>query len=127
MHLNVGVTKKVADNHFGSRGASVNLEVELESALVQEPKRLQDRIRQLFGLAQHSVEEELARAQGQPARTENGRTTPAASPPTSATPPANGNGAEGGNGRGSHMASEKQITYARQLAGQVKGLGLVQR
>jgi hypothetical protein len=31
--LNVGLSKKVTDNNYGSRGASVNLELELESAV----------------------------------------------------------------------------------------------
>jgi hypothetical protein len=80
LKLNAGVSKKISDNNFGSRGASVNLEIELESAVVQDPDGLQDRIRQLFRLAQQSVNEELQRpdtdvpaAQGQPSPNGNGR------------------------------------------------------
>jgi hypothetical protein len=47
LRTNVGVHRKVADNNYGSRGASVNLEMELDSSLIQEPERLQDRIHQL--------------------------------------------------------------------------------
>jgi hypothetical protein len=61
LRANIGISRKVADNNFGSRGASVNLEVELDSSLIQEPERLQERIRQVFRLAQASVDEELAR------------------------------------------------------------------
>ena len=60
LKTNVGVSRKVADNNFGSRGASVSLEVELDSSLIQEPERFHDRIRQLFRMAQQSVDEELA-------------------------------------------------------------------
>ena len=60
--LNVGFTKKVGEAHYGSRGASVNLELELDSALVGDPDRLKERMRQLFGLAKASVDEELAQA-----------------------------------------------------------------
>ena len=63
LRANVGVSRKVADNNYGSRGASVNLEVELESALVNEPERFFDRIRQVFRLAQQSIDEELTRQQ----------------------------------------------------------------
>lgn len=59
LKLNVGAAKKVGEANYGSRGASVNLEMELESDLVAQPARLRERIRQLFGLAKESVEEEL--------------------------------------------------------------------
>jgi hypothetical protein len=59
MKLNVGASRKVTDNNYGSRGASVNLELELDASLVAEPAKLQDRIRQLFDLVRAAVAEEL--------------------------------------------------------------------
>jgi hypothetical protein len=59
LKLNVGASKKVGESNFGSRGASVNIEMELESALVNDPPKLQERIRQLFGLVRSSLAEEL--------------------------------------------------------------------
>lgn len=59
LKLNVGLSRKVGEANYGSRGASVNLELELDSGLVTEPERLQERIRQLFRLAKASVDEEL--------------------------------------------------------------------
>jgi hypothetical protein len=59
LKLNVGLSRKVGEANYGSKGASVNLELELDSSLVAEPDRLQDRIRQLFRLAKASVDEEL--------------------------------------------------------------------
>lgn len=59
MKLNVGFTQKVGDPNFGSRGASVNLELELDSGLIGDADRLKDRIRQLFVLAKASVAEQL--------------------------------------------------------------------
>lgn len=59
MKLNVGLSRKVGEPNYGSRGASVNLELELDSTLVEEPERLRDRIRQLYQLAKASVDEEL--------------------------------------------------------------------
>jgi hypothetical protein len=57
--LNCGLTRKVGDSNFGSRGASVNLAVELESSLVTEPAKLQEKIRQLFAVVRTSLNEEL--------------------------------------------------------------------
>ena len=94
LKTNIGVSRKVADNNYGSRGCSVNLEVELDSSLIQEPERLQERIRQIFRLAQQSVDEELSRqnaANGSPSRATNGATNnQAAQPPFHASPPPRG-------------------------------------
>jgi hypothetical protein len=60
LKLNVGFNRKTGEANYGSRGASVNLELELDSSLIGDADRLKDRIRQLFLLAKASVEEELA-------------------------------------------------------------------
>lgn len=67
LKLNVGFTKKIGEANYGSRGAAVNLELELDSSLVGDADRLKDRIRQLFGLAKASVDEELAASSTPPA------------------------------------------------------------
>lgn len=59
LKLNVGLSRKVGEANYGSRGASVNVETELDSGVVQEPDKLKERIRQLFGLARSSLDEEL--------------------------------------------------------------------
>jgi len=59
LKLNVGASRKVTDNNYGSRGASVNLELELDASLVAEPQKLQERIRDLFDLVRTSLAEEL--------------------------------------------------------------------
>ena len=75
LKLNVGLSRKIGEANYGSRGASVNLELELDSAIVGEPERLQDRIRQMFQLAKQSIDEELHIAVD----------SPSASPPKSNT------------------------------------------
>jgi len=60
LKLNVGLNKKVGEANYGSRGASVNLELEFDSSLVGDTERLRDRIKQLFLMAKTSVDEELA-------------------------------------------------------------------
>ena len=57
--LNAGVSRKVGEPNFGSRGASVNVELELESSVVNDTEALYEKIRRLFALAKHSVDEEL--------------------------------------------------------------------
>lgn len=59
LKLNVGLSRKVGEANYGSRGATVNLELEVDSTLVAEPDRLQEHIRDLFGLAKSSIDEEL--------------------------------------------------------------------
>ena len=57
--LNAGVSRKVGEPNYGSRGASVNVELELESAVVNDTEALHEKIRKLFALAKRSVDEEL--------------------------------------------------------------------
>lgn len=81
MKLNVGLSRKVGEANYGSRGASVNLEQEVDATLINEPQRLQERIREMFRLAQEAVDEEL---------TAGSATTSANHPATNGDTPANG-------------------------------------
>ena len=67
MKLNVGLSRKIGEPNYGSRGATVNLELEVDSTLAAEPDRLHERIRELFGFAKMSIDEELQSAPTQPA------------------------------------------------------------
>lgn len=110
LKLNVGFTKKVGEAHYGSRGASVNLELELDSSLVGDADRLKDRIRHLFGLAKASVDEELAAA-AEPAANGNGS---AATPSTN-----NGHAAAKPSGRrrdGTRAATASQVRALHAIA-----------
>jgi len=70
LKLNVGFNRKIGEANYGSRGAAVALELELESGLVDQPAKLKDRIRQLFTMAKAAVDEELA---GQVTASANGQ------------------------------------------------------
>ena len=141
LKTNVGVSRKVSDNQYGSRGASVNLEVELDSALIQEPQRFLDRIRQVFRLAQQAIDEELNRQQGN--GTANHATNAAGNGQgTQTSHNGNGNGHAATNGNGhqtngngqatngngnrqtGNIASEKQLNFAKQLAKGIPNLGV---
>ena len=108
LKTNVGVNRKVADQNYGSRGASVNLEFELDPGLIQEPERLQERIRQVFRLAQQAVDEELSR------QTSSGTAT---RPPTpTATTNGNGNGHAAPRRSGGRRATASQARALRAIA-----------
>ena len=59
--LNIGLSRKVGEARFGSRGASINLEVELDNGVLNDPGLLRDRVQDLYVLARQSVDEELQR------------------------------------------------------------------
>jgi hypothetical protein len=82
LKVNVGLSRKIGESNYGSRGASVNVELELDSSLIGEPAKFQERIRQVYGLVRTSLNDEL-----------NGATNGQHSAPA-----ANGNGSANGNG-----------------------------
>ena len=59
LKLNVNYSRKDSVD-FCSRGASVSLEVEVESELVREPDKLHAKMAYLFNLAKASVDTQLA-------------------------------------------------------------------
>lgn len=131
LKLNVGLSRKVGEPNFGSRGASVNLELELDSAIVGDPERLQERIRQMFGLAQQSINEELHGVSGAapaspPAASGNGNgagdSNRRHTPPRSTS---NGNGHSRGQQRGSTIppATASQVRALHAIADR-QGLNL---
>lgn len=90
LKLNVGFQRKVGEAAYGSRGASVHLELELDSGLAQEPTQLQQRVRQLFHLAEAAVDRQLHEAApasplSPPTPSSNSAANPL--PVASATPP----------------------------------------
>jgi hypothetical protein len=91
LRLNVGASRKITDDHFGSRGASINLEIELDSSLVADSAKLHERIRHLFNLVRQSLAEELSGANGQPSPARNtSRQSGAASRSVNGNKPTNG-------------------------------------
>ena len=74
LKLNVGYSRKVGEADFGSRGASVNVEVELDAAVIREPDRLRGQIQHLFEVAETSVNEELNSPQATVSRSPNNGT-----------------------------------------------------
>jgi hypothetical protein len=84
LKLDVRLSRKVGEANYGSRGASVHVELELDSGLVGEPARLQERIRQLFGVVRGAVLEEL-NGKGQAPNASMDNRPPTPSPATNGT------------------------------------------
>lgn len=130
LRLNVGLNRKAGEPNYGSRGASVNFEVELEADAIREPQQLHNKIRYLFQIAKEAVEEELNHHDRQSANGHgaNGHDGNGASASAEDARPAqsgsNGQRTGGSNGGNGHRVSQKQVDYIRQLAGQIKGLGV---
>ena len=59
LKLSIATSRKVGEPNYGSRGATVGLEMEVDSSLVDQPKQLHERIARLFRLAKASVDREL--------------------------------------------------------------------
>jgi hypothetical protein len=68
LKLNVGVSKKVGLPDYGSAGATCNIEMELDTHLLESDlDGFHQRVRSTYVAARQAVCDELARLQGQPA------------------------------------------------------------
>jgi hypothetical protein len=89
LKLNAGLSRKVADGNYGSRGASVNIELELDSGLVDDPPKLREKVHKLFNVIRTSVDEELnGHGHGKPAEQPSATGNNGASPPAKQPRPA---------------------------------------
>ncbi len=59
--LNIGLSRKIGEANYGSRGASIHLEVELDNGVLNDPATMRGRVRELYALARQSVDDELKR------------------------------------------------------------------
>jgi hypothetical protein len=112
--LNVGLSKKIGLPDYGSLGATCSVAVELPGSLIfDDLETFHKRVRDAYVACAQAVNDELARHQGAdpPARQNGNGSSPKAADPE----PQNGNG---------RTATTKQLDYARQLAGQIRGLGI---
>lgn len=134
LHVTVSFSKKVGLPDFGSLGASCEVAFEAAGDLLsRDPGEFHRQVQFAYAACALAVTEELSRQRTVPAgnaaspRTANGHavqapaTAPVVTPSngrhgathdSDAAPPATG-----------PRASEKQLSYARRLAGQVTGLG----
>jgi len=121
LKLSVSLSKKVGLPDYGSLGASCAMEFEVDVGLLQrDSEELRRRVQDAYTACEQAVQDELAKHA--PAGAANGH----------GLDHVNGNGTTRRNGSGvpaaangnGHVASEKQLAYARQLAGLIRGLGV---
>ena len=124
LKLNVGVNKKIGLPDFGSLGTSCHVEVEVDSGLIfDDLDAFHQKVRQAYVACTQAVNDELARQQGSTTQPPS-QTQATASNGNATTIASNGNGNGHHNGTNGGGASQKQINYANQLAGQIQGLGV---
>jgi len=127
--ISAGLSRKLGQANYGSIGASCNVDFEADATLLDHDlDAFQQRIRNAYVACAQAVNDELTRQQAGSGRNGNGRTSSHSAETTHATAPPNGctqggNGRNGSNGGGYH-ATDKQLKYLRQLADQVKDLGV---
>jgi hypothetical protein len=127
--INIGLSKKVGTANYGSLGASCNVEFEVEHGLLdRDLEGFHERVKNAFNAVRRAVEDQLARELNTPA-SNNGTAMPG---PASAANNTNSNGAGNSPANGNchrsdsngHGASEKQLSFARQLSKGIQGLGI---
>jgi len=126
LRLNLGITRKLGLSDYGSLGASCHLELELDSSLVEgDLAGFHERVQRIYAACTQAVDDELARQQ-----VDAGPPTRQTALPRSRVSAAAAHGANGTSktaaGKNGHpaRATVKQLDYARQLAGQIQGLGV---
>ncbi|HID75768.1 MAG TPA: hypothetical protein EYP56_07200 [Planctomycetaceae bacterium] len=120
--VNVGLSKKLGLPNYGSVGASCHVEFELESSLLQNNlEGFHRHVRNAYVACRQAVQDELARY------SEVTRCSEDDAPPTQESAAVAGDSAVDAPRRDGHAAgraSQKQIDYLRQLARQIRGVGV---
>ena len=119
LKLSVGLTKKIGQPDYGSLGAAWHVELELDHGVLNgDPATFQQRARQAFTACCQAVNDELNRQTGSTIDTAV-TAKPVLGASSGPSNPTTVNGCDAG-----HRASRKQLDYAKQLAGDVRGLGV---
>jgi len=124
MKRNVGVSRKIGMPDYGSVGASCNLELELDTGLLEKDlDGFHARVRGAYIAAHQAVHDELARLQ---VPVSNGAGSP--SPARAGTPTRNGSTRENGNGAVAARTQSDRTRAPRPATGkQVKAIQAIAR
>ncbi len=123
MKLNVGVSRKVGLPNYGSAGASCNLELELDSSLLERDlDAFHTQIRGAYVAAHQAVHDELARLQ-----TPVDSGTRSAAPAPAGGPVRNGYARENGNGHPARTQGDRSHIRKAATPNQVKAILAIAR
>ena len=115
LRLNVGVSRKVGLPEYGSVGASCNVEVEVNSALIdRDLQAFHGRVRDVYVAAHQAVHDELARLQAPVESSHDATSRPAAN--GHATGNGQHTGPPAGRSRPRRPATENQVRAIRSIA-----------
>jgi hypothetical protein len=111
LKLNAGLSRKVGQPNYGSKGAMVNVEVELTADLLKDHERLRRQVRGIFGVIRETVDAELGVARPNGPDPQEERWRPVDPPHSRNGTSRDGSGRNGAvtNGRGSSPCTEKQV------------------
>ena len=112
--LNVGTSKKIGLENYGSVGSSCNLEIELDSSALDHPEEFHKRVREAYAACRAAVEDELANHRGNGAQ-DTRLTTPPKTEYRNSPPPER-------NNENRFPVSPKQLTFIGQLSKGIRGL-----
>jgi hypothetical protein len=68
--ITVGFSRKVGEPNYGSRGASLHVEIELERHTMDDPERFQSEVEKMFDRLREEVDRELQRKVPSPSDTD---------------------------------------------------------
>ena len=118
--INVGYCQKIGLPNYGSEGAHCNLELEVDTGLLNNTEAFQCRVQEVYAACRTAVETQL-QCVGQTSR------VPAKQEPRQSREPASRDPQSHSTHRNgaaqTSTASPKQSKYAEQLAAQIKGFG----
>ena len=115
LKLNAGLSRKVGQPDYGSRGAMVNVEIELPADVLKDPDRLRKQVRGCFQTLRAAVDEELGvtpATNGRDPQEERWRPTGDVrrnGDSDGRTPPNGTGNGYAANGRGGLPCTEKQV------------------
>jgi hypothetical protein len=121
--INVGYCQKIGLPNYGSEGAHCNLEIEVDSGLLNNTEAFQRRVQEVYAACRVAVETQLQ------CDTQTSRTPAKQEPQQSCSrEPAlcdtKSHSTHRNGAAQTSTASPKQSKYAEQLAAQVKGFGV---
>ena len=136
--IDVGLSKKIGTANYGSVGAHCNVSFEAGHDLLESDlDGFQQKVKNAFIACRQSVQDELARELNATVSNGNGATNGHAAEPSHNGGNGNGAGNNHANGNASQAnghtsngtgnvrsASEKQLSFAKQLSKSIQGLGI---